>query len=95
MKYLSLSIGNLKYILYEVLVWLNISVQLGRGHTGVEYTCMRRTSFPTDTRYLFRRALLYVHFPVSRCTSYRLFGHFTLYCELLRKRIIQEGEGHT
>jgi hypothetical protein len=28
---------------------------------------------------------------VSRCTSYRLFGHFTLYCKLLRKGIVQEG----
>jgi hypothetical protein len=29
----------------------------------------------------------------SRCTSCRLFGQFTLYCELLRKWIVQEGVG--
>jgi hypothetical protein len=41
------------------------------------------------------RALLYVRLPVSRCMLYRLFSHFTLYCELLRKRIVQEGGGYT
>jgi hypothetical protein len=57
--------------------------------------CAQCTSFPTDIGYLFRRALLYVCLPVSRCTSYMSFGHFTLYCKLLRKRIVQEGGGYT
>jgi hypothetical protein len=30
----------------------------------------------------------------SRCTTYRLFGHFTLYCAFLRKGIVQEGAGY-
>jgi hypothetical protein len=61
---------------------------------SVEYMCAQCTSFPTYVGYLFRWTLLYVCLPVSRCTSYRLFGHFTLYCELL-KRIVQEGGGYT